>query len=100
MRLADFRQLGGQPYHRHRNSQQLPYSGADYHWHAEGIGLLQTQPDILVQQLDGKAGVELPGNDTPRNLIRRGTVAARSRIDDIHDLLRIESGLHADDDSL
>ncbi len=49
------------------------------HGNSHGIGFLQAQPQVLVEQREGEAEIERAWDDAARDLVLRSAVAGRSR---------------------
>ena len=68
---------------RLRDGEHLADRGADDHRHAQRLGFVHAQADVLVRQAGREAEVERARQDRPRELVLRRAVAAAARVDDV-----------------
>jgi hypothetical protein len=78
--------------------QQLPHRAPNQHGHAQGLGLLETQHHVLVQQSGRETEIERARQNSFWELVLCSAVAPASGIDDVDHDLRIEAGLDAHHD--
>src|SRR5579875_325566 len=81
--LDDLGHVGFLAFAAGNNGEHLAHRAAHHHGHAQRIGFLQAQADVLVQQADGKAEIEGSRYDAARNFVHGGGIAAAAGIDDI-----------------
>src|ERR1043166_3600443 len=92
-RLDEFGDVGVRPHRGLADRHQLAHRIADDHRHAERLGLIEAELDVLVEQRRGEAEVEAARHHAARKLVRGRGVAARAGIDHVEHGGRIEAGL-------